>query len=119
MSENPETEEILKNYTRDELAKIVVAYNRHKQILRDGQKKYKQKPEVIEQMRKKNAELYNRKHNITERDVLLKKETKALKKAEKTFNMIKETMPDNIEGINKVTSLIEEIKGRIASLNSA
>ena len=109
------TEEILKKYTRDQLAQIVLAWNRHKEILHAGQKKYKQKPDVIERMKIKNAQLYAKKHGITEEVRKMKLEKKALSKAEKFALILKENMPEDLEAIAKAFKNVEDIKARIAS----
>lgn len=113
-SSDTQTEDILKNYTREQLAQIVLAWNRHKEIQHAGQKKYKQKPEVIERMKIKNAELYAKKHGITEEMRQLKLDKKALVRAEKCALMIKDNMPDDTEAITKALKIVEDIKARIA-----
>jgi hypothetical protein len=112
------TEDILKNYTRDQLAQIVLSWNRHKEILHAGQKKYKQKPEVIERMRIKNAELYAKKHGITEAMRKLKLEKKTLAQAEKTLDMIKLNLPEQTETIQKAMDNIALVKQRIAEMTA-
>jgi len=109
------TEDILKDYTRDQLAQIVLSWIRHKEILQAGQKKYKQKPEVIERMKIKNAELYMKKNGITEEIRLMRLDKKALSKAEKFALILKDNMPDDVEAIAKALKAVEDIKTRIAS----
>jgi hypothetical protein len=109
------TEDILKDYTRDQLAQIVLSWIRHKEILQAGQKKYKQKPEVIERMKIKNAELYMKKNGITEEIRQMRLDKKALSKAEKFALILKDNMPDDSEAIAKAFKAVEDIKTRIAS----
>lgn len=122
ITETPETiqttEDILKDYTRDQLAQIVLSWNRHKEILQVGQKKYKKKPEVIERMKIKSAELYMKKHGITEDMRKLKFEKKTLTQAEKTAFLLKGTMPDEIETIERAFNNVAILKKRVAELTA-